>query len=374
MAEENFHSNGFFEWQRVMGDTTRQARFGFNPQTQWGGFSRDPVRRSRPFPPWALGPVEKYPGNPVFAPDPDGWDCGRYGGGVHNGAVVKRDGKMWYIYRGEFDTPDDPRLSEQRATGIDYHCDIGVAVSADGVQFERVAGPLFRHGDEFIYSFEDVCVVDAGDTYYIYLNRWDWARRDDPRHSGIILCQSEDLIHWRNHGLLFPDATRIHRNPCVLQDADNRPVKDAKGRYVMYINDGLIAYSTDLVTWTSEETGTFWPGGEGCFALAHHNPRRPDDIVLFTGGHHSGHFYAIGEVLLSLSAPHVPLDWLELPVLTADPTLPWEDGKLAEPPHPYCSPFSDTIFFTGLTRWNGKLHLYYGGGEFYTCLATIVAG
>ncbi len=307
----------------------------------------------------------------MFAPDPNGWDCGRYGGGVHNGAVVKRGGRMYYIYRGEFVTPNDPRVSEQRASGIDYHCDIGVAVSDDGVHFARVAGPLLRHGEDFKYSFEDVCVVDAAGTYFAYLNRWDWAHIDSPRHSGIIACQSDDLVTWRNLGMLFPNAKRIHRNPCVLQDMDNKPVKDAKGRYVMYINDGLIAYSTDLIHWTSEETGTHWPGGEGCFALANHNPQRPDDIVLFTGGHHSGHFYAIGEVLLSLDAPHQPLDWLETPVLTADPDIPWEDGQFAQPPHPPCSPFADTIFFTGMTLWDGKLHLYYGGSEFYTCLGTI---
>ncbi|MHB1769278.1 MAG: hypothetical protein ACYCUV_15675 [Phycisphaerae bacterium] len=34
------------------------------------------------------------------------------------------------------------------------------------------------------------------------------------------------------------------------------------------------------------------------------------------------------------------------------------------------SSFDDTIFFTGLTRHNGKWWMYYGGSEYYTCLAT----
>jgi predicted GH43/DUF377 family glycosyl hydrolase len=348
-----------------MSDSTHTARFHFDEKSQWGGFSQDPARRERKTPDWAIGPFDKYSGNPVFAPDPNSWDCGRYGGGVHNGAVVKKNNRMYYIYRAEFESPDDARLREQRAAGINYHCDIGVAVSDDGKHFERVAGPLFRTGDDFIYSFEDVCCVDAGDRYLIYLNRWDWARQNNPAHSGIICCESKDLIHWTNHGLLFPDASRIHRNPCVLQDVNNKPVKAANGRYVMYINNGLIAFSDDLVHWQSKETGTYWPGGEGCFALS-----RGNDIILFTGGPHSGHFYAVGEVLLSLDDPETPRDWLEKPVITADPDIPYEDGKYCNPPYKYCSPFSDTIFFTGMTLWQGKLYAYYGGGEYYTCLAT----
>lgn len=374
MSDNNFHGDGVFEWQFVTANNTdndenggwgKGKRYRFDAENQWGGFSKDPEVRNRPVPPWAIVPFEKYDGNPVFSPDPTGWDCGRYGGGVHNGAVVKKDGKMYYVYRAEFDAPKDPRLEKQLATGIDYLCDIGVAVSGDGKNFTRVAGPLFRDEEHYIYSYEDVCIVDAGDRYYIYLNQWDWANITDPAHSGIIVCESEDLIHWKNLGLVFPDATRIHRNPCVLQDADNRPVRDAAGRYVMYIDNNLIAFSDDLVHWTSEEIPDFMPGGECCFALA-----RSRDIILFTGGHHSGHFYAVGEILLSIDDPKKPIEWLEKPVLIADPEIPWEDGKLINPPHPYCSPFSDTIFFTGLTLWEGKLHCYYGGGEFYTCLAT----
>lgn len=367
---DNFHANGFFEWQQVQSDGEVIDMYHYDADTQWGGFSREPQPADAPLPEWAIGPFHKYEGNPVFAPDPLGWDCGRQGGGVHNGAVVKRDGRLYYIYRGEFKTPRVPELAEQLASGIDYHCDIGVAVSPDGIHFERLTGPLFRTGKDFIYSFEDVCCVDAGGVYYLYLNRWDWARHDDPAHSGIIMARSSDLIHWENLGLLFPEAKRIHRNPCVLQDPDNRPVRDAQGRYVMYINDGLIAYSEDLVHWTSQETGHSWPGGEGCFALAGHCPARPQDIVLFTGGNHTGHFYAVGEVLLSLTAPNKPLSWLERPVLTADPSLPYENGCRADPPHALCSPFADTIFFTGMTRMDGQLLAYYGGSEVYTCLAT----
>ena len=96
----------------------------------------------------------------------------------------------------------------------------------------------------------------------------------------------------------------------------------------------------------------------------------PDTIVLFTGGHHTGHFYAIGEVLLSKNDPAKPLAYLPRPVLQADPQILQEAGRSAEPPHQPVSTFRDCIFFNGLTRHAGQWWLYYGGSEVYTCLAT----
>ncbi len=272
--DNTFFGDGFFEWQRVKSDNDSHQMYHYDAEKQWGAFSHEPFdEQNYTLPAWAIGPFIKYEGNPIFAPDPHGWDTGRYGGGVHNGAAIKKDGSIYYVYRGELPTPkDDPRFAAQRNTGIDYHCDIGVARSNDGIHFERVAGPLFRHDGDEVYSFEDVCCVGHEGKYYMYLNRWDWACHNDPAVCGAYIAVSDDLIHLEKVGLAFPEADRIHRNPCVLQDGDNRPVRDAKGRFVMYINDGIIAYSTDLLHWESTEVDRFWPGGEGCFALAKHNP------------------------------------------------------------------------------------------------------
>ena len=158
----------------------------------------------------------------------------------------------------------------------------------------------------------------------------------------------------------------------VVQDPQNNAVR-INGKFVMYINDGLIAYSDDLLHWESEEVSDLWPGGEGCFALAEHDPSRPEDLVLFTGGHHHGHFYAIGQVLFSKGDPTKALVYLPRPMLSADPSIPHESGHRATPPHDPISTFRDCIFFNGLTRHAGKWWMYYGGSEYYTCLATAVA-
>lgn len=362
VRDMNFFKKGVFDWQL--------SGFGWTdgdggPERFWGGFPRE-VPADYAFPDWALAPAEKYAGNPVFAPDAASWDCGNISGGVHNGSVLKKDGLFWYIYRGEM--PFSGKTREGRALNVDYVCDIGLASSADGVRFTRRGGPLFRAGEEPEISFEDVCCVERDGTYYLFCNRWDWKNPSDPAKNGVYLAVSSDLLHWEKKGLVFPDARRIHRNACVLQNTHNRAVA-INGEYIMYINDGLAAVSRDLIRWESRETGAHWPGGEGCFALTDHGGS--GDIVLFTGGHHTGRFYAVGEALFKRDAPFTCRDYLLKPVLAADPSIPYESGFDAETGKKQISRWRDTVFFTGLTEHEGKLRLYYGGGEYYTCLAEI---
>lgn len=266
----DFHGNGFFPWQFSDGEQKRRwEQWRYDEEAYWGGFSRapfDPVAYR--LPDWAIGPFTKHPGNPIFAPDPNGWDCGHFGGGVHNGSILKRNGRFYYVYRGEFPMPDEPRFASRRATGFDYLCDIGVAVSDDGIHFERIAGPLLRRPKDWMFSFEDVCCVEHEGRYYMFINRWDWAHFDDPSLCGTYLAISDDLVHWEHKGLVFPNAKRIHRNAAVVQDPDNHPVRDAQGRFVMYINNGLIAYSDDMLHWESRELDAIWPGGECAVAIA----------------------------------------------------------------------------------------------------------
>ncbi len=370
---DDFFGEGVFEWQFPTQDkAARWNDWTFSEERFWGDFPRDLPADPDLFThhPWALGPFTKYAHNPVLSPTPGAWDCGHYDGGVHNGAIVVRDGRFYYVYRGE--RPIDIRIDSR----IDYICDIGLAVSDDGVHFTKDTqhSPFFRFGDDRRYSYEDVNLVDYQGTYYLFCNQWDWERMQDTRVSGTFLATSPDLLHWEKHGIVFPQASRTHRNGVVLQNPRNEPVR-VNGRFLMYINDGLVATSSDLLHWESHDIPPtqHWPGGEGCFALADYDPAHPDAIVLFTGGHHTGHFYAVGEVLFSKANPENPLSYLPRPMLHADSHLPFEAGRSAEPPHAPVSSFRDCIFFNGLTRHAGQWWLYYGGSEVYTCLATAPA-
>ena len=374
MTEENgntFFGDGVFEWQFPNRDkAARWNEYVYDEQRYWGDFPRAAPPAGELFVRhrWAMGPFTKHASNPVLSPSEGAWDCGRYDGGVHNGSIIVRDNRFYYIYRGE--RPIDISIDSE----IDYICDIGLATSEDGVHFTKdtAYSPFFRTGEDCRYSYEDVNLVEYEGTYYLFCNQWDWERTQDHRVSGIFLATSNDLRHWHKHGIVLPNATRTHRNGVVLQNPCNEPVC-VDGSFVMYINDGLIAYSDDLIHWESRDVQQRWPGGEGCFALADYDPAHPEHIVLFTGGHHTGHFYAVGEVLFSKENPEKPLEWLAQPVLHAEPQYPWESGRSAQPPHAPISGFRDCIFFNGLARHDGQWWLYYGGSEVYTCLATAPA-
>ena len=68
--------------------------------------------------------------------------------------------------------------------------------------------------------------------------------------------------------------------------------------------------------------------------------------------------------------PESPLAWLPRPVLHAESRYPHESGCSASDPAQKVSPYRDCIFFNGLTRHDGRWWIYYGGSEYYTCLAT----
>jgi predicted GH43/DUF377 family glycosyl hydrolase len=252
---------------------------------------------------------------------------------------------------------------------LDYCGDVGVAVSNDGIHFTKLKeyGQALRPGGSEKYSFEDVNVVSHEGRYYMFLNRWDWANIDNPRISGTFIAVSDDLLRWEKIGLAFPDAKRIHRNACVLQNPHNEAVR-VNGKFVMYINDGLIGFSDDLLHWESVENPNSWPGGECSAAITDYHKDDPDSILLMTGGHHTGHFYAAGEVHFSKKDVTKPLEWLPRPVLTAEEKYPFEAGLSADGKQPV-SHWRDTVFFTGITLHQDKWWVYYGGSEYYTCLA-----
>jgi predicted GH43/DUF377 family glycosyl hydrolase len=359
---------GQFKWQFPDADKQKAWKYySYNKERWWGTFPKDLDTGGNMFEKnkWAIGPVRKYSGNPVLSPTPGAWDQGRFSGGVHNGSVIVKDGLFYYVYRGE--RPIDVKLSSP----IDYICDIGVATGKDGIHFTKdtVHSPFFRKGEDERYSYEDVNVVKHGDTYYLFCNQWYWPDQNDYRINGTFLATSKDLLHWKKIGIVFPDAKRTHRNAVVLQNAHNEAVR-VNGKFVMYLNFGLIAYSDDMIHWTSKDMTESFPGGECCFALADYDAKSPDHIILFTGGNHTGHFYAIGEVLFSRKNVEKPLGYLPKPVLAADSTVYYEHGLSAQPPHEPVSVFADCIFFNGLTLHNGKWWFYYGGSEYYTCLAT----
>ena len=361
-------ADGTFAWQFPSADKHKTwEEYSFSIDRWWGDFPKDLPDSMDMFADnkWAIGPFTKLASNPVLAPTPGAWDEGHFAGGVHNGSILIKDNVFYYVYRGERSI-DIPKISE-----VDYICDIGVAISHDGIHFKKDTehSPFFRKGEDRQYSYEDVNIVSYEGTYYLFCNQWLWGKTADNKVNGIFLATSKDLLNWTKVGIVFPDAKKTHRNGVVLQNPHNEAVK-VNGNFVMYIDDGIVAYSKDMVHWESHDNKNHLPGGECCFALAEYDPGNPGDIILFTGGAHTGHFYGVGEVHLAKSEPEKPLGYLPRSALFAEKKYPFENGFTVEAPHKPISSYADCVFFNGLTQHNGKWWVYYGGSEYYTCLAT----
>ncbi len=358
---------GFFPWQFPTSNALKTWKYqSFNTKRWWGDFPHNLVIPKHMFKKysWAIGPFIKYAHNPVLSPTPGEWDCGHLGGGVHNGAIIFHHGIFYYIYRGE--RPYGPP--------VPYICDIGIATSPDGIHFKKLTTRhgLFRQGRFKRYSYEDVCVAKYHGTYYLFCNQWYWKDQTDKKINGEFEATSRDLIHWKRLGILFPHAHHVYRNGAVVVNPHNRAVR-IDGKFVMYLDNGRMAYSRDMIHWKTADNTIHFPGGETCFALADYDASNPNNIILFTGGNFTGNFYAIGEVLLSKKNLTRVISYLPKPVLAANPDIPYEHGFSATDPRKLVSTFADCIFFTGLTRHAGKWRIYYGGSEYYTCLATAPA-
>jgi len=104
VTEATGDSTNLMAWQLNTTDKLKEWKnYSFSTDRWWGDFPKNlpPSKDMMKEYPWAIGPVEKYSNNPVLSPSPGKWDQGRFSGGVHNGAIIVKDGVFYYIYRGE---------------------------------------------------------------------------------------------------------------------------------------------------------------------------------------------------------------------------------------------------------------------------------
>lgn len=154
-------------------------------------------------PSWMLGPFTRHPG-PVLGPRADGvFHCPVRNASVRweekdvfNPAAVVREGQVHLLYRAE-DTVG-------RFAGTSR---IGLAVSADGLAFERRPEPVLYPDDDFMMPFEweggceDPRVVEREDgTYVLTYTAFDGTT------ARLAVASSRDLVHWTKHGLAFGKA------------------------------------------------------------------------------------------------------------------------------------------------------------------------
>lgn len=301
-----------------------------------------------------------------------------------NPAAIVREGKVYVLYRAEDDSG---------AMQIGGHVSrLGLAVSEDGVHFERLPAPvLFPEKDaqesrESPGGVEDPRIVERPEGGYV-LTYTQWSRTRQSYSVGI--ATSQDLRHWEKHGPAFAgslggryDGLKYKSAGIVTERRGDRLIAaKIRGKYWMYWGEIEIrlAISDDLVHWSPVEDGQSKPQvllrarpGKADSAFPETGPspvRTSGGIVMLynaknaesTGGDArlKPGTYTVEEALFAADNPAALIARTQEPVFR--PELPYErSGQYA----------AGTTFAEGLVWFHGKWWMYYGCADSFVGAAT----
>ncbi len=200
---------------------------------------------------WMLGPFTKlYDENPILTPsleltfvDPISGDAVAFEGkNVLNPAAVVKDGKVHLIYRAQ-----DSLMTSRLA----------LAISNDGIHFEKTGEPIFFPEKDKLYELEwpggveDPRIVSTEDGgYFLTYTAYDG------KTARLLSAYSKDLTKFKRYGSVFKDS--IYSNmwsksgaPIVRQRGERFVMTKINGYYYMYFGDTnlYLARSKTLVDW-----------------------------------------------------------------------------------------------------------------------------
>lgn len=298
------------------------------------------VKPGHAWPAWAIGPFERYAGNPLITPKGNSWQSRD----TYNPGVIFEDGQFRMLYRGQ----NTHKKSE-----------VGYAHSNDGINFIRSDNPVIADTQPFetAYGCEDARFYHLNNTYFTFYTG------NTPHTRQISLCEatSNDGTHWTKLGVI----QRGTKNGALLCGPHGVPVKIG-GKYVMYTGNGKvgICYSNDLlhwgpIHWINLHLPANWVRPyEPCFAVTNIS-NRPNDIVLFIAGTLNGKgkwYYAISETLLKKTAPEKIADRLDDCIFK--PKEPYESGE-----------YKKCLWMNSILKHNNQWWMYYGAGDRNVALA-----
>lgn len=291
------------------------------------------------------------------------------------GAIT--DGDSVYLF---FRAEDNPRAILGGRTSR-----IGLAVSADGINFRREPLPVLYPDDDVNREFEEgggcedprVVEMPNGD-YLMHYTAWN---QDVAR---LCVATSGDMRRWTKHGPVFQDAFggKFHNTwsksgsvVCELTPEGRMVATKLNGRYWMYWGDAVVglAHSEDLLDWTpvlNPDSTLFDPlprrPGKFDSGLSEPGPPAlvtPEGILVLYNGKNAEvdslrsmdigpGAYCGGQALFSLDDPTQLLMRQDTPYIR--PSLPHEmTGQYA----------SGTTFTEALVRFQHKWFLYYGTAD-----------
>jgi len=276
--------------------------------------------------------------------------------GVFNPASCLLGNKTYLVYR---------------AVGSDHISRFGLAVSHDGVKFERFNAPWMEGDEDNRYErlgIEDPRITQIGRDYYLSYTATSVYPSD---HSGPLAPSlNTPGTPWRNRTTIARtrDFSQVTKLGVALPDLDSKDSalfpRQIGGQYWLlhrivphvFISssknlnrfDGGMRLFGPKEGWESLKVGAACPPIEV-----------EDGWLLIYHGVSEGHVYSIGAVLLEKNNPTLILKRTPTPFLK--PVESWEKKGAV----------NHVVFVSGSVLLGDQLNLYYGGGDSVVGLARV---
>lgn len=332
---------------------------------------------------WAFGPFVRPDGvNPIISPvDHSTFYCPMRDSiipwesmATFNPAATVKDGKVHVLYRAE-DLTGEMKIGGHTSR-------IGMAISDDGLHFDRQGEPVFYPDDDSQNKYEwpggteDPRIVETDDGRYVMTyTQWN---HETPR---LAVATSNDLKSWKKHGPAFEEAYKGKyldmdtKSGAILsrREGDRLIAARKKGKYWMYwgVPAIYLATSDDLLNWTPVENnegklkevlsprdGYFdsWLVEVGPPALI----TEDGILVIYNAGNDgkSGDpsipdsVYTGGQALFDLDQPDRMMERLDKPFI--QPQRDYEKSGQYK---------SGTTFTEGLIHFKDRWFIYYGTAD-----------
>ncbi len=283
---------------------------------------------------------------------------------VLNPSAVVKDNKVYLIYRAQ-----DSAMTSR----------LGLAISEDGLHFEKQAAPIFFPDKDSMQRYEwkggveDPRVIETEDGNYI-LTYTSY----DGKTARLCIASSKDLRTWTKHGLVlrnekYRDAWSKSGAIICKQEGNRITATKINGKYWMYFGDTelFLASSDDLIHWEVAENAE----NKKMISVLH--PRmgyfdsrlvepgpyallRQEGVLLIYNASNAQNFndtalpkftYAAGQALFDKNNPHKLIKRTDNYFIHPDK----EYEKLGE--------VNEVCFVEGLVYFKDKWFLYYGTAD-----------
>ncbi len=267
---------------------------------------------------------------------------------------------------------------------------IGLAISTDGLHFDRMPTPIFYPAnDSFVdYEWEGGCedpriVEDEAGTYFMMYSAYNGTL------ARLSVASSPDLATWTKHGLVFGSVENGKYNELwsksgsvvTRREGDKFIATKIDGKYWMYWGESniYVASSDDLVNWTPM---TDVNGGATEFNLTVvFGPREGRfDSWLVEPGPQSILSQEDGTILLIYNSKNkdptaggdqeLPLGTYAAGQVLMDATAPWNllertESYFMKPDKDYevIGQVNNVVFLEGLVSYKGSMYIYYGTAD-----------